>query len=217
MRLYGFLCALKASYKRITVGGNLLREDFPYLQHASGEWFWNFKVRNDHTLVDLRSLIPAPAALCASPIPIRGCILDGGAAAFHWKQCGQTTFLCRFFFIMTMWNMDCGTGKMVLSSSMESAVWHKGFECAFAGTTRYYDVRNTLIAAALYQPEQRPFAIKKWVCRNIISPIWNFGMERLFVLQRAGRFLQGAHVALQAGSGEAKSGNPAGLFSEASG
>ena len=174
VRLYGFLCALKASYKRITVGGNLLREDFPYLQHASGEWFWNFKVRNDHTLVDLRSFDTCTSSFMCQPDPNPWLYSGWWCCCFSLETVRTDNLPLPLFlhYDDVEYGLRNRENGVVFLNGI--GVWHKGFECAFAGTTRYYDVRNTLIAAALYQPEQRPFAIKKWVCRNIISPILEF-------------------------------------------
>lgn len=47
VRAYGFLGMRKDEWEDITLGGSLLREDFPYIQQASGEWFKDFAVQND--------------------------------------------------------------------------------------------------------------------------------------------------------------------------
>lgn len=47
VRAYGFLRGRKEWWKNIALGGSLWREDVPYIQQASGEWFRNFAVQND--------------------------------------------------------------------------------------------------------------------------------------------------------------------------
>lgn len=174
VRLYGFLCTLKTSYKKITVGGNLLREDFPYLQHASGEWFWNFKVRNDHILIDLRSFKACTSDFMCRPDPNPRLYSGWWCCCFPLETVRTDNLPLPLFlhYDDVEYGLRNRENGVVFLNGI--GVWHKGFECAFAGSTRYYDVRNTLIATALYQPEQRLFFIKKWVCRNIVSPILEF-------------------------------------------
>lgn len=39
VRIYGFLSTVKEIWKDITIGGALLREDYPYLLLCAGEWW----------------------------------------------------------------------------------------------------------------------------------------------------------------------------------
>ena len=44
VRAYGFLGMRKDEWEDIRLGGTLLREDYPYICQAMGEWFEGFNV-----------------------------------------------------------------------------------------------------------------------------------------------------------------------------
>lgn len=181
VRLYGFLSFLKEEWQDLTVGGNLMREDFPYLQHAGGEWFGGFKVHNDHILMDLRSF-EACRADCLCQTDYRPGTYSGWwCCCFSLNTVREDNLPIPLFLHYD--DVEFGLrsqGKGIVFLNGIGA-WHKGFEYAFAGSTRYYDVRNTLITTALHQPRQKKIAVKKWVWRNIIGALleYRYGEARL--------------------------------------
>ena len=56
VRIYGFLSTIKQTWKDITIGGALLREDYPYLLLCAGEWWKKGKTVNTEANLDLRTL-----------------------------------------------------------------------------------------------------------------------------------------------------------------
>ena len=57
VRIYGFLSTVKEIWKDITIGGALLREDYPYLLLCAGEWWKKGKTVNTEANLDLRTLL----------------------------------------------------------------------------------------------------------------------------------------------------------------
>lgn len=174
VRLYGFLSTLKRKYREITVGGNLMREDFPYLQHAGGEWFRDFRVHNDHILVDLRDFETCTADFLCRPDSNSRLYSGWWCCCFSLETVRSDNLPIPLFLHYD--DVEFGlrnSGKGIVFLNGVGA-WHKGFETAFAGSTRYYDVRNILITTALHQPEQSRFSIKKWIWKNIIGALLEF-------------------------------------------
>lgn len=174
VRLYGFLSTLREEYGSITVGGNLMREDFPYLQHAGGEWFGNFKVHNDHILTDLRDFHTCVRDFMCCPDPKPQPYSGWWCCCFSLETVREDNLPIPLFLHYDDVEYGLRNRKNGIVFLNGIGAWHKGFELAFAGSTRYYDVRNTLITTALHQPEQSRFAVKKWVWRNIIGAILEF-------------------------------------------
>ena len=54
VRAYGFLGMRKDEWENIRLGGTLMREDYPYMCQAMGEYYEKFKVYNGLALTDMR-------------------------------------------------------------------------------------------------------------------------------------------------------------------
>ena len=174
VRLYGFLASLKEDFRTVTVGGNLMREDFPYLLHASGERFFNFKIYNDHILTDLRKFETCISDFlcCTKNQPW---LYSGWWCCCYSMETVRENNLPIPLFLhhddIEYGLRNYGQGIVFLNGI---DVWHRGAETVFTGSTRYYDVRNALITTALHQPNSSRFTVKKWVWRNIIVAILEF-------------------------------------------
>ncbi len=174
VRLYGFLSLLRDEYKGITIGGALLREDYPYIQHASGEWFSNFKVINKHPLVDMRSF--------------DNCTADWMTGTSDEKKMYGAWWCCCY-------NMDAITVENIplplfvhhddIQFGMKQrdrgivflngiCVWHQGFELVFPGTKQYYNMRNTLITMGMFEPEVLKRRIRLFTVRRYIGLLISF-------------------------------------------
>lgn len=174
VRLYGFLSILKESYKDLTVGGNLMREDFPYLQHAGGEVFRDFKIHNEQVLMDLRSYENCVQEFMCSPEVPRNIYSGWWCCCFSLNTVRENNLPIPFFLHFDDIEYCLRNNRQGIVFLNGIGVWHKGFEWNFAGANRYYDVRNSLITAAIHQPDLSPFAVKKWVWRNMVTPFLEF-------------------------------------------
>ena len=68
-------------WEDIRLGGTLLREDYPYICQAMGEWFEGFNVTNRLVMTDMRSFRNCRKPLIEHRRTNTGCIPVGGAAA----------------------------------------------------------------------------------------------------------------------------------------
>lgn len=169
VRAYGFLRGRKERWKNIALGGSLWREDVPYIQQASGEWFGNFAVQNDFLLADLRKKETCTALyMCESAH--KHPVYSG-----WWCSCISLDVATRDNLPIPLFlhhddieygirNWDQG---IVFLNGI--GVWHKGFEQTFPGVNVYYDVRNTLITVALTEPERSRIDSLKWIWKRITA------------------------------------------------
>lgn len=174
VRVYGFLSTLKETYRTVTLGGTLLREDFPYIQQACGEWFDHFAVRNEHPLVDLRFYQNCTAPfLCESA--------DEQKRYSGWWCCCYSLEVVRSNNLpipLFLHHDDIEFGirnrKNGIVFLNGVGVWHKGFELTFTGANLYYDVRNSLITTALHEPQRTAWEVKKWIWKRITAAAIEF-------------------------------------------
>lgn len=154
VRLYGLLAQLKPEHRKITVGGGLMREDFPYLQYACGERFQNFVVQNLYPLRDMREY-----SNCTSEYML-GTMLPAGTYSGWWCCCYSMETVRRDNLPIPLFihhdDIEYGlrnqkNGIVFLNGI---SVWHRGFELTFTGANRYYDVRNSLISTALHDSKK---------------------------------------------------------------
>ncbi len=155
VRLYGILRTLKDEYKDLTIGGAMWREDYPFIQHASGEWFENMRVKTFAPLIDLRSY--------------EECTQEEMCTTQHeyerysaWWCCCYSLNVVRLDnlpiqFFVHLDDVEYGFRNRRNGNPIAFfngiGVWHKGFENEYAGFKAYYDVRNTLIATTLFEKE----------------------------------------------------------------
>ena len=177
VRLYGFLSILKEPYKDLTVGGNLMREDFPYLQHAGGEVFRDFKIHNEQVLMDLRSYENCAQDFMCSPEVPQNIYSGWWCCCFSLNTVRKNNLPIPFFLHFDDIEYCLRNNRQGIVFLNGIGVWHKGFEWNFAGANRYYDVRNSLITTAIHQPYISAFAVKKWVWRNMVTPFLEFRYE----------------------------------------
>lgn len=174
VRLYGFLSCLRGEYSEITVAGALMREDYPYIQHAAGEWYGQFKVHNDHIMADLRDF-----STCTSDWMTRA---DNAQKAYGaWWCC------CYHMNAITLENLplpifvhhdDIQFGLKQMDRGIVFLnginVWHQGFELVFPGVKQYYNMRNTLITSISYEPDYLKKHLKAWAIKRYIGMLISY-------------------------------------------
>ncbi len=164
IRLYGFLSIVKDAYRKITMGGTLLREDYPYIQQAAGEWYGNFRGWNDHPLYDLRTFENCTADfMTQAEDPHPGKTYSGWWCCCYSMENVREDNLPLPLFLhhddITYGLKNAGSGVVFLPGI---GGWHKGFGMTFAGSNQYYDIRNPLITASFFEPEMTALrAVKK--------------------------------------------------------
>lgn len=173
VRLYGFLATVKDEWKDITVGGALLREEYPYILFCAGEWWENgYTVPNPDYNLDLRNRDKAT------------CEYLTGVGNEHkqysgWWCCCYSLNIVRDdnlpipFFIhhddieYGIRNRDAG---IVFLNGVN--IWHRDVELGMPGPNTYYDVRNTLIEMALQRVGKA--AAVKCICRRFVGSVLRY-------------------------------------------
>ncbi|MBR4667579.1 MAG: glycosyltransferase family 2 protein [Butyrivibrio sp.] len=155
VRLFGILWTNREEYKDITIGGALWREDYPYLQFASGEWFGHFAAINEMKNLDLRSY--------------EKCTMTGMCTT-EFEQQRYSGWWCCCYSLNVVSEDNLPLSVFVHRDDIEYevrlrkqgnrivflngiGVWHKAFDSEFLKGKKYYDVRNTLIYSEIHEPE----------------------------------------------------------------
>ncbi len=169
VRLYGFLSTLKKEYEEITVGGALMREDYRYIQHASGEWFSKFKVMNEHPLSDMRKFETCTADWVTGTGKEHELYGAWWCCCYHMNVIKKENLPLPIFVHHDdiQFGMKQTERGIVFLNGI--CVWHQGFELVFPGVKQYYNMRNTLITMQMFEPKFLRRAIKKWSLRRYIG------------------------------------------------
>lgn len=191
VRLYGFLTTVKDKWKNITVGGALLREEYPYILFCAGEWWENgYTVPNTDCNLDLRDRDQASCDYLTR---------SGNEYNQYsgWWCCCYSLNIVRDdnlpipFFIhhddieYGIRNRDAG---IVFLNGIN--IWHRDVEMGLPGANTYYDVRNTLIEMAL-QKVERLLAVK-YVCRRFAGSLLRYRYKDMELICRGVKdFLKG--------------------------
>ena len=193
VRAYGFLGMRKDEWEDIRLGGTLLREDYPYICQAMGEWFENFNVTNQLVMTDMRSFDN-----CRNPLVERP----------HDEYKMYSGWWCCCYSLNTVRNDNLPLPLFIHRDDIEYEirnketgivflnglnVWHKGFEVNFLGTNAYYDVRNNLIFAALHEPDMSRIRMWRWISKFIITAVLKMRYEEAYFSWQGVRdFMKGA-------------------------
>ncbi|MDO4265800.1 MAG: glycosyltransferase [Eubacteriales bacterium] len=174
VRLYGLLTTLKQEYRDITVGGNLMREDYPYLQQACGERFENFSVQNSYELKDMREYENCVSDYMTAPVMPEGTYSGWWCCCYSLNTVRKDNLPLPLFIHhddieFGMRNQDKG---IVFLNGI--GAWHRGFELTFSGVNRYYDVRNALMTMAFFYPEKSTLAVLKYVWKAMTSALISY-------------------------------------------
>ena len=184
VRVYGFLAGLKEKYRDITVGGALLREDYPYIQHACGEWLSGFAVENENPLVDLRQYTNCTAEFMCTTSHAHDRYSGWWCCCYSLNTVREDNLPWPLFIHHDDIEFGIRNAKTGIVFLNGVGVWHKGFELTFAGINRYYDVRNTLISTALCG-EKTKWQVKKWIWKCMTGALIEFRYTEAGFVYRA--------------------------------
>ena len=192
VRAYGFLSVRRNIYEEIRLGGTLMREDYPYLCQAMGEWFEHFTVQNEHRLADLRSFKTCCSSSIQRSADDKRLYSGWWCCCYSLKTVRKNNLPLQIFIHRDDIEYEVrnrNTGIVFLNGI---SVWHKGFEVNFLGTNSYYDVRNGLIFAALHEPGIPLPIVGKWICKMILAAVMRLQYEEAHLIMRGVRdFLKG--------------------------
>lgn len=168
LRIYGFLSTVKEEWKDITLGGAMLREDYPYMLFCAGERWQNGAIYNPEMHLDLRDRATASNVYLTE---------TGHEHEWYsgWWCCSYSlntvradnlpvpVFIHHDDIEYGLRNKNCG---IVFLNGV--GVWHRGAEKNFPGSNIYYDVRNNLILIALYQQKNQKKTAFKLLLRAMV-------------------------------------------------
>lgn len=193
VRAYGFLGMRKDEWEDIRLGGTLMREDYPYMCQAMGEWFERFNVTNPLVMTDMRSFENCRKPLIERPHDEYHMYSGWWCCCYSLNMVRNDNlplplFIHRDDIEYEVRNKE--TGIVFLNGFN---VWHKGFEVNFLGTNAYYDTRNNLIYAALHEPELSRIYMWKWISKFLLTAIMKMRYEEAgFICQGVKDFVKGA-------------------------
>ena len=175
VRLFGVLWSLREEYKDITVGGAIFRDDYTYIQFASGEWFEDLELINYLKNMDMRSYTECTQKeMCTTKNELtRYC---GWWCCCYSLNVVTSDNLPLSLFIhfddieYEVRNRQAGNPVMLLNGI---GVWHKPFESEFQRAKIYYNSRNKLICASLREPSAIRNYFEKKLRRELTGCLMN--------------------------------------------
>lgn len=173
-RLYGFLALLRDENREITVGGALMREDYPFIQHAAGEWYGQFRVHNDHLMADLRSFETCTEDWMTSAVSRDGTYGAWWCCCYHINAISKENLPLPLFVHHDDIQFGLKQKERGLVFLNGVNVWHQGFELVFPGVKQYYNMRNTLITSFLYEPQYLRKHLLKWALKRYIGMLISY-------------------------------------------
>lgn len=158
-------------YENAMLGGSLLRNDFPSVQHAKGECWDVDSVQFVKNGIDLRDE--------------DGLLRNEEENSIHyngWWYCGvplnkgKDNLPLPFFIHMD--DIEYGLRHKDAIMTMNGiGVWHDSFENRKASSMEYYDMRNSLIMNAIHMPQYTAKQAAKKVFRHLIYQLLKYRYE----------------------------------------
>ena len=150
VRIYGFISTLKDSWKDVTVGGAMFREEIPYILFCSGEWWEKGRIQNTALNWDLRSYKMAASRELAAAEHEKDRYSGWWCCCYSLNTVREDNLPLPLFLHhddIEFGLRNSGQGAVFLNGV---GVWHRTPTESFPGPTGYYDVRNNLIEIALH-------------------------------------------------------------------
>ncbi len=160
VRVYGLLSMLKEEYKDITVGGALMREDMPYCQAVSGEYYEGGMACNPYPMKDMREYDNCVSPHMCEPYIRKNAYSGWWCCCFSINTVNKDNLPLPIFIHCDdieygIRNQDKG---IVYLNGI--CVWHKSADQNVPGANRYYDIRNKLITLNLHDKLTKARAVK---------------------------------------------------------
>lgn len=194
VRLYGFLSTLKPEYRDMTVGGNIIIEEFPYVQHACGEWFENYRIHARGAGLDLRQY-----ESCTAPSELETEFDKTKKLYSGWWCCCYSLEVVREDNLPIPFFIHCDDIEYGMRNADRSIVfingigaWHRGFDLTLSGTNIYYDIRNRMITQGLEHLKGERKRAKIYVWKMLTSMLFRYRYQDAeLVKQGTEDFLEG--------------------------
>lgn len=196
VRLYGFLSMLKEEYKDITVGGALMREDMPYCQAVSGEYYEGGMACNPYPMKDMREYDNCVSSHMCEPYIRKNAYSGWWCCCFSINTVNKDNLPLPIFIHCDdieygIRNQDKG---IVFLNGI--CVWHKSADQNVPGANRYYDIRNKLITLCLHDELTKSRAVKTVLRAMAASYISGRDSETLLAYRGGADYCKGSDFLL---------------------
>lgn len=184
VRIYGFLATVKSEWKNITIGGAMLREDYPYMLFCAGEWWERGAIINPEMHLDLRAWEVASSSYLTETGHEHERYSGWWCCCYSLDVIREDNLPVPLFIHhddIEFGLRNKAAGVVFLNGV---GVWHRGAELAFPGANIYYDTRNNLIEMALHQPSKYSKSAKKIMFRTITSATFRLKYKDAFLAYR---------------------------------
>lgn len=151
VRIYGFLSTVREEWRNITLGGTMLREDFPYMLFCAGEWWENGSIVRPEMNLDIRNREAAVSPYLTETGKERERYSGWWCCCYSLETVREDNLPIPLFIHYDDIEFGIRNKNQGVVFLNGVGVWHKGFELLFSGTNIYYDTRNGLMQIALHQ------------------------------------------------------------------
>lgn len=151
VRIYGFLSVVKDEWKDITIGGAMLREDYPHMLFCAGEIWDNADISRPKMHLDLRELSEASCDYLTETGHEHEWYSGWWCCCYSLNTVREDNLPIPLFFHHDDIEFGLRNRNQGIVFLNGVSVWHRGAELTFPGSNIYYDVRNNLIEIALHQ------------------------------------------------------------------
>ncbi len=170
VRLYGLLTTLKDEWKDITVGGAMLRDDFPHVLYCAGEYWKSAYICNDMMNADLRFFEDATAPLLTETGHEYEWYSGWWLCCYSLNTVREDNLPVPFFLHHDDMEFGIRNQEQGIVFLNGICVWHGKPDQTYLGNNVYYDVRNNLAEIALHEKEDRQCTVAaKYLLRSITA------------------------------------------------
>lgn len=177
VRLYGFLAQLDPKYRKLIIGGSLMREDYPQLQYACGEKFKNFSIQNLFPMKDMCKFSNCMSDYMQQVTYPKDTYSGWWCCCYSMETIRRDNLPIPLFIHHDDIEYGIRNQKNGIVFLNGIGVWHRGFELTFAGANRYYDVRNALITTALHDCSKSWWHVLKYVWKSMTRMLISYRYE----------------------------------------
>lgn len=153
VRIYGFLATVREEWKNITLGGTMLREDFPYMLFCAGEWWENGLIKRPEMNLDIRDRSVATCPYLTETGHEKDRYSGWWCCCYSLETVREDNLPIPLFIHHDDIEFGVRNREQGIAFLNGVGVWHKGFELLFSGANMYYDTRNNLMQMALHQEQ----------------------------------------------------------------
>lgn len=169
VRICGLASTIQERWKDATIGGAILREDYPYVLSRAGEQWISGRIIAQTRNLDLRQYCQASDPYLTKTGHEREMYSAWGMCCYSLCTVRRDNLPLPLFLHMD--DVEYGLrnrmkGVLYLNGI---SVWHRGSETDYSGANVYYDIRNSLVTMALHQDRKAKMCAIKFMWRILLT------------------------------------------------